>query len=85
MKSEEKKPPCFANLGKVFPLGSDGLRHTPLKCLECSYKTQCLRAATKSPDGAVLHKMVIDRNYQSGQIGFFKRWSQRKRLSSKKL
>lgn len=84
MKPEEKKPSCFADLETVFPLELDGLRHTPPKCLACPYKTECLRSAMQSPAGTSLRKMVIDRNYQSGLIGFFSRWSQRKRLNSKK-
>ncbi len=77
-------PYCFAKLENVFPLGDDGLRHTPESCMVCRYKTACLRAALHGADGVTVKMERIDRAYQAGMLGFFSRWSQRKALSRKK-
>ena len=79
-----KNPECFGNLQKVFPMGKDGLRHTPADCLACLQKTQCLRSAIQSKDGLSVKEEHLDRAYNSGMIGFFERWSKKKRLSSQK-
>jgi hypothetical protein len=82
MTSKTKKyPECFGNLKKVFPMGKDGLRHTPEDCLACLHKTQCLRFAIKSKDGLRVKQERVDRAYHSGRIGFFERWSKKKSLS----
>jgi hypothetical protein len=80
----KKYPACFGNLDKVFPMGNDGLRHTPEGCLPCLYKTDCLRAAIKGKDGHKVHEEHIDRAYESGMIGFFERWLKKKDLYRRK-
>ena len=83
-KKSEKYPECFGNLQKVFPMGKDGLRHTPEDCFACLQKTKCLRSAIQSKDGLKVKEEHLDRAYNSGMIGFVERWSRKKRLSSLK-
>ena len=81
MTHKENKPPdCFANLEIVFPMGKDGLRNTPQKCLACRHKTACLRSAVQGRDGLKVREEQIDRAYGSGMIGFFERWSKKKTI-----
>jgi hypothetical protein len=79
----KKYPSCFGILEEVFPMGDDGLRHTPEKCITCFYKTQCLRTAMKKPDGKQVREEMIDRAYASGLMGFMERWSRKKLLHDK--
>ena len=74
------KPPCFGDLRVVFPRRSDGLRVTPLECLQCVHKTVCLRTALGRPAGLSVREEMIDRAYRGGMVGFFQRWSQKKTL-----
>ena len=77
-------PACFGELAIVFPVGEDGLRHTPESCLICCrYKTDCLRAAMKSGEGLTVREEVVDRAYASGMLNFMERWSRKKYLRSK--
>ncbi len=76
----EKVPSCYADLGTVFPLGADGLRHTPLDCLLCPHKTPCLRSAMDRADGLKAREEYVDRAWTSGMMGFFERWSRKKDL-----
>ena len=80
---KNKHPNCFSDLNKVFPLRSDGLRHTPDICLACPSKTECLRAAMKKKQGLKVHAEKIDRAYHSGVMGFLERWAKRKELHRK--
>ena len=82
--SNKKTPKCYAELGTVFPMGKDGLRHTPDTCLACLVKTECLRAAIQGRDGLKVREEHIDRAYKSGMIGFIERWSKKKAISRKK-
>lgn len=77
-------PYCFGKLETVFPLGEDGLRHSPATCILCPHKTECLRAALKGEEGARVEEEHIDRSYESGSIGFWERWSRRKLLERRK-
>jgi len=79
----QHKPSCFGDLKIVFPMGEDGLRHSPESCMICVYKTQCLRTAIKNPDGIKVKEELVDRAYESKTIGFFERWSRRKYLKKK--
>lgn len=79
-----KKPACFGNLDKVFPMGKDGLRHTPDACLKCLSKTPCLKNALNGPGGIEVHEEVLDRSYHSGITGFWTRWSRKKALYKKR-
>jgi len=47
---------CYGRLDKVFPLGPDGLRHSPEECLACPDKVDCLKTALASPQGAVVER-----------------------------
>ena len=82
MNSDDiKKPlPCFGDLSSVFPLRSDGLRVTPVTCLQCVHKTKCLRTAMGKSSGICVREEMIDRAYRGGLMGFFQRWSQKKSL-----
>jgi hypothetical protein len=83
--NQKKYPPCFGDLETVFPLGAEGLRHSPESCMPCCYKTQCLRKAMTKKDGMKVHEEIIDRAYASGVMGFLDRWSRKKALKSKKI
>jgi hypothetical protein len=77
-------PSCFGELDAVFPLGEDGLRHSPAPCLPCEHKTLCLRSAMDTSGGLDAREEVVDRAYTSGVIGFFERWSKKKNLKRRK-
>ena len=79
-----KKPECYGNLDKVFPMGKDGLRHTPDECLCCLSKTPCLKEALSGPGGIEVQEEVLDRSYKAGITGFWARWSRKKALYQKK-
>jgi hypothetical protein len=79
-----KYPACYGNLQKVFPLGKDGLRHSPDDCLACANKTECLRAAIRAKEGLKVQEEHIDRAYHSGMISFLERWSKKKHLFRRK-
>jgi hypothetical protein len=76
----DEKRRCFGELATVFPMGADGLRHTPLECMRCARKTDCLRQALAAEAGCAVHEEVVDRAWRSGAIGFFERWSRKKAL-----
>lgn len=77
-------PACFGKLEQVFPMGPDGLRHSPESCFFCHYKTECLRTALADENqGLKVHEEMVDRAYDSGMMGFFQRWSKRKALKQK--
>ncbi len=75
-----KLPKCHGELETVFPMGEDGLRASPEKCLECRHKTTCLRTALAGPRGISLKDERVDNAYNSGQMGFMERWSRKKTL-----
>lgn len=80
MERKETQPYCFGKLEIVFPKGADDLRHTPESCFVCRYKTACLKSAMCQSDGMRVKEDSVDRAYQSGMIGFWERWSQKKTL-----
>jgi hypothetical protein len=83
-KKPGEKPECFGDLEKVFPMTGSGLRETPEKCFQtCPLKTQCLKQAIKSGQGARLEEEMIQRGSKSGTISFFERWSRKKQLHRK--
>jgi hypothetical protein len=83
--SYQKTPPgCFGRLEKVFPIGSDGLRHPPPECLACELKTECLRSAVAGEPGLAVHEERLARAYQAGAVGFLERWAQQKDLERRK-
>ena len=85
MKRENKNHPvCYGNLENVFPLGQDGLRHTPEDCYPCRHKTDCLRAAIQGKEGLKVQEEHVDRAYHSGMIGFMERWLKKKDIHRRK-
>jgi hypothetical protein len=82
MMSEEyiKRPECYGELEKVFPLREDGFRVSPIECLQCASKTECLKMAIGEASGYSVREEMIDRAYRGGVIGFFQRWSQKKNI-----
>jgi hypothetical protein len=80
MDESTKRPECFADLQIVFPKRQDGLRVTPISCLQCRHKTECLRAAMRRKEGLTIREEMIDNAYRSGIVGFFNRWSQKKAI-----
>jgi hypothetical protein len=84
MTETSERPECYGNLDVVFPLRSDGLRVTPISCLQCVHKTQCLRTAMGRKQGLTVREEMIERAYRGGMMGFFQRWSQKKSLHRQK-
>jgi hypothetical protein len=78
------RPECFARLEKVFPLGAEGLRHSPPECLGCADKTECLRRALLGGEGVAVHEERLDRACAAGQVGFLERWARRKSLDRRR-
>ncbi len=76
----EDRPACFGKLEEVFPMGKDGLRHSPEFCMLCHCKTECLRSVLSGREGLKTREEMTDRAYAAGNIGFFERWSRRKAL-----
>ena len=83
-QSENKIHDCFGKLEIVFPLGDDGLRHTPALCLECRHKTECLRTGLQGKAGLAVQEEHVDRSYDSGMISFMERWSRKKAIDRRK-
>jgi len=81
---KDTPPDCFGNLDIVFPMGDDGLRHTPAACFECPHKTECLRTGLRGRAGLKVHEEHIDRSYESGMISFVERWSRKKAIDRRK-
>ena len=75
-----KYPDCFGDLETVFPERENGFRESPETCFECPHKTDCLRAAMEQLAGLKLREAQVDRAYESGVIGFMRRWSHKKDL-----
>jgi len=83
-ENSNETPACFGDLDIVFPLRSDGLRVTPVTCLQCVHKTRCLRTAMGKKQGLTVREEMIDRAYRGGVMGFFQRWSQKKSIHRQK-
>ena len=82
-KKSKEHPYCYGKLDNVFPMGKDGLRETPESCQFCLDKTECLRAAMQSADGTKVKQEALNRAYRSGVVGFWERWSRKKKLHRK--
>jgi len=81
---EPKKPVCYGVMDKVFPMGDDGLRHSPERCMACPHKTPCLRSALSTdPEADNVREERIDRAYTAGNLSFLARWSKKKSLAGK--
>ena len=83
-ETKKEHPYCFGKLNSVFPMGGDGLRHTPESCMVCRYKTECLREALRHEDGIQVREEKLDRAYAAGMVGFLERWSRKKELHRRK-
>ncbi len=78
-RARDKKE-CFGVLEVVFPIGEDGLRHSPDACMTCADKTECLRTAVAQADGLRVKEESVDRAYQARRISFLQRWSRKKSI-----
>ena len=79
-------PACFGQLDKVFPMGKHGLRETPDDCMyQCPHKTRCLRQAMSGTDGFSVKEEMVQRGEKAGAIGFFERWSRKKKLHRQQM
>jgi hypothetical protein len=78
--TDPSPPNCFGDLETVFPLCANGLRTTPVSCMRCAHKTECLRTAIGKASGYTVREEMIDRAYRGGVMGFFQRWSQKKSI-----
>lgn len=77
------RPYCFGILENVFPMGAEGLRASPERCVPCIYKTVCLQTAMQETEGLKVKSELVDRAYAAGMMGFIERWSRRKGLHRK--
>ncbi len=75
-------PECFGRLERVFPLGDDGLRHSPPGCLSCACKTACLRQALEGEEGHRVREERLRRAWEAGTMPFWERWARKKTLSA---
>ena len=82
-QKNRETPYCFGKLDQVFPMTDSGFRESPESCRVCLYKTECLRTAMQTPDGAIVKQEALDRAYASGMVGFWTRWSRKKALQRK--
>ena len=82
--NDTKRPECFGQLETVFPMGANGLRHSPETCIACVHKTDCLRTGLRGDAGLKVHEEHVDRSYESGMIGFAERWSKKKAIERRK-
>jgi len=81
--NEIKGPECFGELNKVFPKKKNGDRNSPIACLGCVFKTECIQEAMKGDDGVKFREERLHMAEKSGMISFFERWSQKKALYKK--
>ena len=77
------RPECFGQLQIVFPVGEEGIRTTPPKCMKCSLVKSCIQAAMGSTEGLRLEEERVDRAYEYGLIGRFDCWSKKKLIHQK--
>ena len=82
---EKSLPDCFGQLEKVFPMASHGLRQTPESCMCCLHKTPCLRQAMSGTGGLNVKEEMVERKEKAGGMGFFERWSRKKKLHRQKM
>ncbi len=84
-KENNSIPKCFGDLEKVFPIGRYGLRETPDDCMyHCAHKTPCLRNAMSGSKGFGVKEEMVKRDEKPGPMGFFERWSKKKKLDRDK-
>ena len=78
------KPGCFGVLDQVFPMTKDGLRHSPEKCMACSERFLCLKAAMEGGDQVIVEEEKLRRAHEAGQVSFLERWSKKKMLHNRR-
>ena len=78
MTETTDRPNCFGDLNKVFPRRSDGLRVTPIECLQGVHKTQCLRTAMGNKQGLTVREEMLERAYRGGMVAFSSAGTKRK-------
>ena len=84
--TDDALPECFGCLEKVFPMGPRGLRETPDDCMYlCPHKTPCLKKAMAGIGGCGVKEEMVQRGEKAGHIGFFQRWSQKKKIHREKM
>ena len=76
-----KEMPCFGQLEKVFPMGSEDLREVPSTCFDCAEKTACMKAALATKEGLSFRGEMLNRTVGKGFLGRLRRWSRRKELA----
>ncbi len=83
--TDTPRPDCFGKIDCVFPMTDSGLRETPIPCMDtCEHRVDCLRKAlSNDPEANRLKRDQVDRAYDAGLMGFFERWSKKKRLDQK--
>lgn len=70
------RPDCYGDIAVVFPVGPDGLRASPPDCLACAWKTDCLRTAITTPQGAAVDRGgVIPGSPSRKAMKGLRRWS----------
>ncbi|MFP3999371.1 MAG: hypothetical protein ACLFNW_03965 [Desulfobacterales bacterium] len=84
MNKAVNRPECFGVLELVFPVGENGLRHSPEVCMTCEHKVDCLKAAIEDGGGLTVEDEKVDRAYSSGRISFFQRWAKKKSIHLRK-
>ena len=77
---KDSMPDCFGVLDQVFPMMSDGLRHSPERCTACDQRAVCLKTAVTWKHQIVMAEERLDRTYRAGGMSFLERWSRRKML-----
>lgn len=70
-------------MSRVFPREKDGDRSSPMACMGCVFKTECLKEAMETQKGLRFREERLGRAQESGMMGFFERWSQKKSLHNK--
>lgn len=80
MNDSQNMPECFGFLERVFPMGENGLRHSPGPCMTCAHKTECLKAAVSKDKGLQVKEEKVDRAWQAGRISFLQRWARKKSI-----
>jgi hypothetical protein len=74
------KKDCYGILDRVFPTVGEG-RQVPSRCFECPDRVSCLKDAIRTKEGLEMRIELLGRAEESGLIGKFRRWSQKKHLS----
>lgn len=83
MSLSEKKPDCFANWERVFPMDENGLRNVSASCRDCAWVKDCLKQGSESRAGLEMRAERLEGMKPGrgrGVLGFVSRWSELKQL-----